>query len=98
MNPVRDDLLALSDFAWGRLRQRLDGLTDAEYHWEPVPHCRAVRRLDDGTYRSDGPVRSGRGRRSTVAREDTARFTTLIIASTLPLLGRTTGPEHARND
>jgi hypothetical protein len=35
MNPSRDDLIELSDHAWQRLRERLDGLTDAEYRWEP---------------------------------------------------------------
>ena len=33
------------DFHWSRqLRGRLDGLTDAEYFWEPVPGCWTVRR------------------------------------------------------
>lgn len=30
MTSVRDDLVKLSDDAWGRLRDRVDGLTDAE--------------------------------------------------------------------
>ncbi len=32
------------DFHWqNQLRPRLDGLTDAEYFWEPVPDCWTVR-------------------------------------------------------
>ena len=32
---------------------RLEGLTDDEYLWEPVPDCWTVRRTDDGRYRAD---------------------------------------------
>ena len=33
------------DWHWhAALRPRLTGLTDAEYHWEPVPNCWGVRR------------------------------------------------------
>ena len=46
-------LLAHLDFAWDRLRPRLDGLTDDEYLWEPVPDCWSVRRQDDGTFMAD---------------------------------------------
>ena len=46
-------LLAHLDFAWDRLRPRLDGLTDAEFVWEPVPDCWSVRRQDDGTFMAD---------------------------------------------
>jgi uncharacterized damage-inducible protein DinB len=67
MNSSRDDLMELSNFVWQRFRRRMDGLTDAEYFWEPVPDCRTVRRAPDGTYRSDGPA----------ARGDTRLFTTL---------------------
>jgi hypothetical protein len=34
MTSSRDDLLDLSDYAYTRLRTRLKGLTDGEYHWE----------------------------------------------------------------
>jgi hypothetical protein len=37
----------LEQLAWhwtGQLRPRLDGLTDDEYFWEPVPGCWSVRR------------------------------------------------------
>jgi hypothetical protein len=36
-------LLAQFDYAWERLTQRLEGLTDAEYFWEPVAGCWTVR-------------------------------------------------------
>jgi uncharacterized damage-inducible protein DinB len=67
MTSVRDDLVKLSDYAWGRLRDRMDGLADAEYLWEPVPNCRTVRPVAGGTYRSDGPARA----------HDPRQFTTL---------------------
>ncbi|MGH3942668.1 MAG: DinB family protein [Pseudonocardiaceae bacterium] len=36
------------DLHWrGQLRPRLDGLTDAEYLWEPVPGCWSIRRRDE---------------------------------------------------
>ncbi|SNT64214.1 DinB superfamily protein [Asanoa hainanensis] len=43
-------------FYWdNHLRPRLDGLTDDEYAWEPVPDAWTVRRGDDGRHRADGP-------------------------------------------
>lgn len=50
---VKPDLIALSDEAWGRTRARLEGLTDDEYLWEPVPGCWSVRRRDDGRWAVD---------------------------------------------
>jgi hypothetical protein len=38
-------------------RPRLDGLTDDEYRWEPVPGCRNVRLRGTGT----APIEAGRG-------------------------------------
>jgi hypothetical protein len=35
------------DFVWTRVRARLDGLSDHEYLWEPVPGCWSVRRQGD---------------------------------------------------
>jgi hypothetical protein len=40
-----------------QLRDRLDGLGDDEYFWEPVPGCWSVRPRGDGT----APVRAGSG-------------------------------------
>ena len=45
-------LLDTYDSVWHRLQRRLDGLTDAEYLWEPVPACWSVRRMEDGRYRA----------------------------------------------
>jgi hypothetical protein len=36
-------LLAQFDFAFEQLATRLGGLSDAEYFWEPVPHCWSIR-------------------------------------------------------
>ncbi|UGQ12672.1 DinB family protein [Yinghuangia sp. ASG 101] len=41
----------------GQVRPRLDGLTDDEYFWEPVPDCWNVRPRGTGT----APVRAGSG-------------------------------------
>lgn len=46
-------LLAQLDRAWDLLRSRLDGLTDAEYLWEPVAGCWSVHRQADGTFMPD---------------------------------------------
>lgn len=35
------------DYVWERLRNRLDGLTSAEYLWEPVPDMWTVRRASE---------------------------------------------------
>jgi hypothetical protein len=46
------------DFHWQhQLRPRLDGLTDAEYFWEPVPNVWTVRPRGTGT----APVQAGSG-------------------------------------
>ena len=44
MADVKSDIISLSDHAYERTRQRLDGLTDTEYLWEPVPNCWTIRR------------------------------------------------------
>ena len=41
-------LLAQFDFARERLAERLAGLTDEEYRWEPVPGCWSIRRRLEG--------------------------------------------------
>lgn len=48
MTTLTQNLLDLSDFAWQRLRDRVEGLTDAEYFWEPFDGCWSVRKRDDG--------------------------------------------------
>lgn len=50
---IREDLLDLADFAYRRLRGRVEGLTDEEYLWEPAPDCWSVRPAGDGTFRPD---------------------------------------------
>jgi hypothetical protein len=40
---LRDELADLSDYAWQRLLDRLAGLTDEEYLWQPVPDCWTIR-------------------------------------------------------
>ncbi|QFY07545.1 hypothetical protein GBF35_13395 [Nonomuraea phyllanthi] len=54
MASLLDNLVDLSDFAWQRLRTRLDGLTDDEYLWEPVPECWTVRAGEGGAMTADG--------------------------------------------
>jgi hypothetical protein len=42
------------DFYWKvSLRPRLEGLTDVEYFWEPVPGCWSIRPKVDGTFTID---------------------------------------------
>jgi len=48
LTPVVDSL----DVAWDALSERLDGLTDEEYGWEPVDGCWTVRRVD-GAWTAD---------------------------------------------
>lgn len=53
-----DQLVEQLEWHWqGQLRPRLDGLTDAEYFWEPAPGAWNVR--PRGT--STAPVQAGRG-------------------------------------
>lgn len=59
MNDARADIMGLSDYVYQRTRDRLDGLTDREYFWEPVPGCWTLRRLDSGDYRSDWAPQPG---------------------------------------
>jgi hypothetical protein len=59
-----------------QLRDRLDGLTDDEYFWEPAPGCWNVRPRDTGT----APVRAGTGAMTidyAIPQPDPAPFTTI---------------------
>ena len=48
------EILAQADFYWDySLRPRLQGLTDAEFYWEPVPGTWTVRQLPDGRHAPD---------------------------------------------
>jgi len=53
MADARADLISLSDYVYRRTRDRLDGLTDTEYFWEPVPNCWTIRLAGSGTYQAD---------------------------------------------
>jgi hypothetical protein len=53
---VKRELVDLSDEVWRRLRARVDGLSDAEYFWEPAPGCWSIRQRSDGTWFADGPL------------------------------------------
>lgn len=48
MTTLSQDLLNLSDFAWQRLRNRVEGMTDEEYLWEPFDGCWSVRKSNAG--------------------------------------------------
>lgn len=66
--PVTRDLLETFGDVRSRTFARLDGITDAEYLWEPVPACMTVRPAGNGTYLADSrSAPSGRP----------ARFTTI---------------------
>jgi hypothetical protein len=61
-NVWSEELCAQLDWHWrAQLRPRLDGLTDDEYAWEPVPACWSIRPYDQvRTSKSSGsgPFRS----------------------------------------
>src|SRR4029450_5194066 len=46
-------LLAQMDEVYGRLRARLEGLTDGEYFWAPVAGCWTVPRDGSGAWVAD---------------------------------------------
>jgi hypothetical protein len=48
MKTLTQNLLDLSDFAWQRLRDRVEDLTDDEYLWEPFEGSWSVREAADG--------------------------------------------------
>lgn len=47
-------LVTAFDYVWGRLTDRLVGLSHDEYFWEPVGGCWSLRQGDDGRWRLDG--------------------------------------------
>ncbi len=53
MVDVKRALVGLSDEVWERIRARVDGLSDAEYFWEPTPGCWSIRPRADGTWMAD---------------------------------------------
>jgi hypothetical protein len=48
-------LLGNLDFVWSRLRERLEGLTEEEYLWEPAPGCWSVRPAPGGSWQVERP-------------------------------------------
>ncbi|HEX3425473.1 MAG TPA: DinB family protein [Acidimicrobiales bacterium] len=46
-------MVGLSDYAWQRLIDRLEGLTDEEYLWEPAPGSWTIRPGMTGAWTSD---------------------------------------------
>ncbi len=53
------ELLDQLDWHWrGQLRPRLEGLSDDEYFWQPVPGCWSVRRRGETT----APISAGTGK------------------------------------
>ena len=50
---VTSDLLETFEVVRSRTLTRLEGLTDAEYQWQPVPDCMTVRLTEDGVFRAD---------------------------------------------
>jgi hypothetical protein len=53
---VQRELVDLSDEVWRRTRARLDGLSDAEYLWEPAPGSWTIRPRDHGRLAADWPL------------------------------------------
>jgi DinB family protein len=54
---ITTELLTFSDDVYGRLHDRVAGLTDDEYFWEPADDCMTVRRQADGRYLADNDAR-----------------------------------------
>ncbi|MEU8632765.1 DinB family protein [Amycolatopsis sp. NPDC048633] len=99
MTSSRDDLIELSGFAWHRLRRRMDGLTDAEYLWEPVPGCRTVRPMPDGEWRSDGPAEPGDDRQFTTLAWRLCHIADLLTEDrNAPWLGQEPLPDSKNGD
>jgi hypothetical protein len=51
---LRDELISFSDLAWTRLHERLVGMSDDEYLWEPVAGCWTIRADAAGVWQLDG--------------------------------------------
>ena len=54
MADIGNSITTAFDHVWGRFLDRLDGLSDGEYFWEPVPGSWSVRRGADGRWMMDG--------------------------------------------
>jgi hypothetical protein len=49
-----ESLLRTFDYVFARTLERVDGLSDHEYFWEPVPGCWTLRQGADGRWTLDG--------------------------------------------
>jgi DinB superfamily len=47
-------LVTAFDYVWDRFRSRVNGLTDDEYFWQPVPDCWTIRPDSTGRWVMDG--------------------------------------------
>ena len=54
MDAFAGSLIMSFDYVWTRLTDRLNGLTDDEYFWEPVADCWSLRQAADGRWYLDG--------------------------------------------
>jgi len=54
MADIAKSVASAFDQAWDRFLGRLDGLSDEEYFWEPVPDSWSVRLANDGRWKIDG--------------------------------------------
>ena len=50
---TQKELLTLLDYVHGRLNGQVEGMSDEEYRWEPVPGCWSVRPGADGVFRAE---------------------------------------------
>src|SRR5262245_30929838 len=48
MGNVKTEVISLSEHVFERTIRRLDGLSDVEYLWEPVPNCCTIRARSEG--------------------------------------------------
>jgi DinB superfamily len=53
MGCAHSDIIETSEYVYQRTYDRLIGLTDDEYFWEPVPECWTIRRAESGAYLAD---------------------------------------------
>lgn len=82
---VKKELVDLADEVWQRFRQRIDGLTDEEYHWHPATGCWTIGARRDGSFRHD----------FSIPPPDPAPFTTIAwrLWHLIDLYGENRAPE-----
>lgn len=57
--PLLDTLVTLADESFERFRRRVEGMTEAEFLWEPVPGCWSIRPSPDGHAHEGGDLPEG---------------------------------------